>query len=85
MGKQSQTSKHSTDICAMCGGHCEHGTTTSTTDFGDALIVVRSVPALVCQQCGEAWVETAALGALEDIVTNARARKVPVEIVTMAA
>jgi len=43
------------------------------------------VPALVCQQCGEAWVETAALGALEDIVTNARARKVPVEIVTMAA
>lgn len=73
------------DLCAICGGRCLLGTTTSTTDFGDALIVVRGLPAQVCQQCGEAWLEHAAAAELDRIVSQARARGVPVEIVTMAA
>ncbi len=73
------------DLCAICGGPCVLGTTTSTTDFGDALIVVRSVPAQVCQQCGEAWIEHAAAVELDRIVAQARGRGVSVEIVTMAA
>jgi YgiT-type zinc finger domain-containing protein len=82
------TTRHShppTDLCALCGGPCAPGKTTSTTDFGDTLIVVRNVPAWVCQQCGEAWVESSAAVAVDGIVADARARKVAVEIVTMAA
>ena len=77
--------KTNKDMCALCGGRCAPGTTTSTTDYGDALIVVRGVPALVCQQCGEAWIGHSAALELEEIVSRARARGVPVEIVTMAA
>ncbi len=46
---------------------------------------LRRAPALMCQQCGEAWVVAAALSALKDMATNARAPKLPVESVTMAA
>lgn len=45
--------------CVICAteGAIEPGRTTSTMTRGRATVVVREVPALICGNCGEAYVE----------------------------
>ena len=45
--------------CALCGGPHEPGTTVFAVDLKTGVVVVRGVPARVCSQCGEAWIEDA--------------------------
>ena len=40
--------------CPLCGGEKSHGKTTFAVDFGSGVVVVRDVPALVCNLCGDA-------------------------------
>ena len=48
------------------GGKMENGTTTLPYELGkDKLIVVRDVPALVCSQCGEVFIESPILKKVE--------------------
>ncbi len=55
----------SAELCPLCGGQLGEGTTTFTADFGDGVVVVRHVPARVCSQCGEAWVDDTQAARLE--------------------
>ncbi len=71
------------ELCPVCGGHKRAGTTTFSVDRGDSLIVVRSVPATVCEQCGEEWIGNEAAQRLERIVTEARTKQTQVEIVAL--
>lgn len=66
--------------CPLCGGDKDHGTTTFATDLGSGVVVVRQVPALVCVDCGEAWIENATAIRLESIVTDARRKQAVVEV-----
>lgn len=66
--------------CPLCGGEKETGTTTFTVDLGFGVVVVRDVPALVCSQCGEAWIEDKVAGRLEEVVEDARRRQAVVEV-----
>jgi YgiT-type zinc finger domain-containing protein len=66
--------------CPLCGGEKEPGTTTFTVDLKFWVVVVRDVPALVCSQCGEAWIEDPVAAKLEDIVADARRRQAVVEV-----
>lgn len=43
------------DICALCGGKLREGFTELVLKAGDVLAVIKSVPALVCNCCGEAY------------------------------
>ena len=44
--------------CVVCKhGQTEPGTTTITLDRGGLILVVRDVPAQVCPNCGEAYVD----------------------------
>jgi YgiT-type zinc finger domain-containing protein len=67
----------------MCGGRKRAGTTTFSVDLGDSLVVVRSVPATVCEQCGEEWINNEAAQQLERIVTEAQTKQTQVEIVAL--
>jgi YgiT-type zinc finger domain-containing protein len=58
----------------------EPGTTTFTADLKFGVVVVREVPALVCGQCGEAWIEDAVAAKLEDLVGDVRRRRAVVEV-----
>jgi YgiT-type zinc finger domain-containing protein len=59
--------------CALCRtGETKPGTTTETYEIGGAVIVVRGVPAEVCQQCGEAYTDEDTTRQLEKIVAKAR-------------
>ncbi len=71
--------------CPLCGGKQNPGTTTFTVDKGRVLVVVRNVPAMVCDQCGEAWIMDSVAEDLEIIVSEARAKRSQVEVIDMAA
>jgi YgiT-type zinc finger domain-containing protein len=59
--------------CALCRtGETKPGTTTETYEIGGAVIVVRGVPAEVCQQCGETYTNEDTTRQLEKIVDKAR-------------
>jgi YgiT-type zinc finger domain-containing protein len=58
-------------VCPLCGGEKQPGTTTFTVDLGFG-VVVRQVPALVCSQCGEAWIEEPVAARLESVVHSSR-------------
>ncbi len=69
-----------TGNCPLCGGEKESGTTTFTVDLKFGVLVVRDVPALVCSQCGEAWIEDSVAAKLETVVADARRRQAVVEV-----
>jgi YgiT-type zinc finger domain-containing protein len=75
----------SKDICPVCAGTKTPGTTTFTVDLGFGVVVVRDVPTLVCDQCGENWIEDTVAERLEQTVNNARKRHRQVEVTAYAS
>jgi len=60
--------------CLVCkNGETRPGRTTETYELGTAVVVVRGIPAEVCDQCGEAYTDSQATRRLEAIVERARA------------
>ncbi len=74
--------KHSLDSkkCPTCGGNKDAGTTTFTVDLGEGIVVVREVPATICTQCGDEWIDDKVAKKLETIVNDARKKHLFVEI-----
>ena len=66
--------------CPLCGGEKQPGTTTFTVDLRFGVVVVRDVPALVCTQCADTWIDDPVAGMLEDIVADARRKHALVEV-----
>lgn len=66
--------------CPLCGGVKKPGTTTFAVDLEFGVVVVRNVPALVCTQCGDAWIEDTVAAKLESVVVDARRRQTVVEV-----
>jgi len=61
MGKQLQDPKgekmnNTVDRCDLCGGELKPGKTTLEIWRGEELLVIKDVPADVCQQCNEAYI-----------------------------
>lgn len=71
--------------CPLCGGKLAEGTSTFTVDRKQVLVVARNVPARVCIQCGEAWINDNTAEQLEKIVSEAKLKRSQMEVVDMAA
>ena len=69
--------------CPLCGGLKEPGKTTYTVDLGPGIVVVRNVPASVCEQCGEAWIGAKTAPELETIVKEASRKAYQVQVLSM--
>lgn len=69
------------NLCALCGGKKRKGETTYTIELGFGVVVVRHVPALICTQCAEEWIEADVAKELEKIVESARNKKLELEVV----
>ena len=55
--------------CPVChGGYKQPGTTAFTVELGFGVVVVRDVPAQVCDLCGTDWLEDSIAEKLEKIV-----------------
>lgn len=58
--------------CIVCGAAAEKGLTTSVTDLGDCLIIVRNVPCYKCTECNEVIYSADVVQRLEKIIESAR-------------
>ena len=55
--------------CAICkSGEVHAGTTTLTVERGKMTVVLREIPARVCDRCGEAYFDEATTARNESIV-----------------
>ena len=54
-------------------------------ELGTGVLVVRNVPALVCQRCGEQWLSDETTQRLEQLAADARARGAELEVITLDA
>jgi YgiT-type zinc finger domain-containing protein len=68
--------------CPLCGGEKKQGKTTYSVDLKDGVVVVRDVPAQICSQCGEEWIDAQTAQALEKIVNEAKKRACQVEVLS---
>ena len=71
--------------CPLCGGDKKKGKTTFTAELGFGVVVVRDVPATVCSQCGEDWINDTIASKLERIVNDARRKHHIVEVTKLSA
>jgi len=73
-----------TGLCPICGGGRLPGRVTFSVDLGGGVVVVRQVPATVCDQCGEEWLDDAVAADLEKRANDARDRGAQVEVLSIA-
>ena len=67
--------------CPICGGNQETAETTFSVDLGFGVVVIRQVPAFMCEICGEELIADEVAACLEKIVDQARERQRTVEVV----
>lgn len=58
--------------CMNCFANAEKSFTTSVTDFGNCLIIIRNVPCFKCSQCNEILYTGDVVEKLEHIIESAR-------------
>ncbi|MFY8000928.1 MAG: type II toxin-antitoxin system MqsA family antitoxin [Candidatus Kapaibacteriota bacterium] len=73
------------ESCSLCGGIVEQGFTTFSADIEGRLFVARHVPAKVCDQCGEEWIENSTAQELERLAMTTVAARREIEVVSLAA
>ena len=72
------------DICPLCGGAKEPGTTSFTAELGFGVVVIRNVPATVCSQCGADWIDDATAARIESVMEDAHKKHSQVEVLTFS-
>ncbi len=70
-------------LCPLCGGERVSGRITFSADIGVGVVVVRNVPATVCDQCGAEWIDNPTAQRLEGVVDEARNRGTQVEVMSL--
>jgi YgiT-type zinc finger domain-containing protein len=72
--------------CVICKhGETQPGRTTVTFERGGATLVIKSVPAQICDNCGEAYVDEGTTGQLLEIADEAVRAGVQVDVREFAA
>lgn len=70
--------------CPRCSGNFIEGKTTYSVDLGFGVVVVRDVPAMVCDLCGEDWIGSDIAKEIERITDEAKRNRTQVNIFSMA-
>lgn len=71
--------------CAICGETTEQGKITTILERGATMVVFRGVPASVCPQCGEEWIDDEIAADLEAVFEKQTEAGVQVEVREFAA
>lgn len=67
--------------CVICkSGILEAGTTTVTLERGTTLIVIRRVPATICPNCGESYLDDAVVDQVYQAADDATAAGVEIDV-----
>lgn len=70
--------------CSECGAVTEKGFTTSVTDLGKCLIIVRNVPCYKCTECNEIIYTADVVQHLEQIIEAAKKLMQQISIIDYA-
>ena len=67
--------------CIFCSGDMNDGVTTDFTDVGSCMIIIKNVPCMKCEQCGETVFVGAVFKRLEHIRDSLRGSFMEVAII----
>ncbi len=56
--------------CFFCKGDMIESTTTRVVEIGNCVVVIKNVPCLKCDQCGEAFINDEIAARLEQMKTH---------------
>ncbi len=70
--------------CPICNGHKSSSTTIFSVDLGYGVVVIRDVPAIVCEQCGSEWIQDKEAEQLEKIVQDAKKKHAMIEVTSFS-
>ena len=59
-------------MCVYCKGNMKEGKTVFTVQYGENIIVIKNVPCMECEQCGEREISDNVMIKLEKIVETAK-------------
>lgn len=68
-------------LCANCGSRVEKGFTTSVTDLGNCLIIIRNVPCYKCTKCNEVTYTGDVVKNIEEIIEHCKKMMQEVSII----
>jgi YgiT-type zinc finger domain-containing protein len=63
------------DRCALCNGRLGEGTTEFMARAGGEVVIINNVPALVCEQCGEAYYSVETSRKIDAVMNEAHRKK----------
>lgn len=72
------------DCCPVCKAKMEDGLTTSVTDLGNYLFIVRNVPCYKCLKCGKTLYSEDVEQNLKTMIESAKRLKVEIGIIDYA-
>ena len=72
-------------VCPLCGGTKKRGKTIFSLEAGSGVVVVRDVPARICGQCGEEWIDSKTAVKIEHLINRTRRKSTDVEVLSFAA
>lgn len=72
-------------VCIKCGANAKKGYTTSVTDLGNCLLIVRNVPCYKCTECNEIIYTGDVIQRLEQIIEQAKQFSQEISIVNYSS
>lgn len=86
MGSRPQDQEEAVTRCGVCRtGEVQPGTTTLTVERGGMTLVIKGIPARVCNSCSEAYFDEATTKKIEAIVERLERTGVQVAVQDYAA
>lgn len=70
--------------CILCKADLTKGNVNHIVDLGEGIIIIKNVPANICEQCGEYYVDTQIALKLEAIVEEVKKSRAEVLIINYA-
>ena len=58
--------------CLLCKGNMTNSTTTYMTTYNNCYIIIKNVPCLKCDQCGEEFISGSTMLKIESIIKKLR-------------
>ncbi len=67
--------------CFLCKGNMAENTTTYMTTYNDCYIIIKNVPCLKCEQCGEEYINGTTMLKIEMIIEKLKSMLTEIAVV----
>ncbi len=67
--------------CFLCKGTMEESTTTYMTTYNNCYIIIKNVPCLKCNQCGEDYINGTTMLKIESIIEKLKSMLTEIAVV----